>query len=74
MSVDSNTVHREKSSFSSKHEEDQYFYNMVDPVTGKRFDIPMLNTQDPNYYFKYIKFMKIKEISPNTFDTLLRWN
>jgi hypothetical protein len=51
-----------------------YYYNMKNPVTGLRYDIPMLNTLDPDYYYKYVNFMKIKEQQPDLFDKILRWD
>ena len=63
-----------KPDFHSKHEENQYYYNMVNPQSGMHYDIPMLNTLDPEYYWKYVNFMKIKEQSEKTFDKILRWD
>jgi len=51
-----------------------YYYNMKKPVTGLRYDIPMLNTLAPDYYYKYVNFMKIKEQQPDLFDKILRWD
>jgi len=63
-----------KPTFQSKHEEDQYYLNMMNPQTGRRYDIPMLDSQAGDYYFKYIEFMKTKERSPETFDKILNWD
>ena len=54
--------------------DDAYYFDMVNPATGERYDIPMLNPSKPGYYFKYIDMMKEKEISPNTFEKILRWD
>lgn len=53
---------------------DSYYYNMIDPKSGYRYDIPMLSTLDPVYYFKYVRYMKIKEQSSDTFENILHWD
>jgi len=63
-----------KLEFDSKHEENHYYYNMVNPQNGLRYDIPMLSTLDTEYYFKYVHFMKIKERSEETFNKMLNWD
>lgn len=63
-----------KPTFHSRHEEDQYYYNMKDPRTGHRYDIPMLDRMAGDYYFQYIEFMKTKESSPETFNKVLSWD
>ncbi|MDQ6988747.1 MAG: hypothetical protein Q9M19_02615 [Mariprofundaceae bacterium] len=60
--------------FKSAQEENQYYYNMLNPQNGMRYGIPMLNTLDPDYYYKYISFMKMKEQSEETFDKMLNWD
>jgi len=59
----------------SKHvnKDDEYF-STVDPNTGKRFDIPMLSTSDPNYFVKYVEYMKIREKNPTRFKKILNWD
>ena len=59
---------------SEKEMTDQYYFNMRDPATNLRYDIPLLSTTDPGYYFKYIYFMKLKERSPETFEKAMRWD
>jgi len=54
--------------------DDSYYYNMLDTRNGLRYDIPMLMTTDPVYYFKYIRYMKLKEQSLDTFEKMLRWD
>lgn len=54
--------------------DDRYYYSLVDPRNGRRYDIPMLMSNDPGYVFKYIRFMKQKEQSPDTFEKMLRWD
>ena len=51
-----------------------YYYNMKNPATGLRYDIPMLNTLDPDYLFKYVDMMKTKEEQPDLFGRMLRWD
>lgn len=53
---------------------DAYYFNIINPVSGFRYDIPMLSSTDPKYYYSYIYFMKLKERSPDTFDKILRWD
>ena len=51
-----------------------YYFDMIDHQTGFRYDIPMLDTMDPDYFAKYVRFMQIKERSPDTFDKIQRWD
>ena len=59
-------------SYVSKN--DSYYYHMLNPSTGTRYDIPMLRKVDPAYFYKYVDYMKMKEQSPNTFEKILRWD
>lgn len=52
---------------------DEDYFNMLNPETGLRYDIPMISPVDPTYYFKYIYYMKLKERSPDTFQKILNW-
>jgi hypothetical protein len=52
---------------------DEEYFNMLNPETGLRYDIPMVSPVDPTYYFKYIYYMKLKERSPETFQKILNW-
>lgn len=54
--------------------DDDYFYHIVDPCTGRRFDIPMMSTNDPDYKSRYIYNMKLRESSPDTFEKMLSWD
>ena len=54
--------------------DDSYYYNMVDPRSGQKYDIPLLSPLNPEYYSSYIHFMKIKEGSPDTFEKVLSWD
>lgn len=58
----------------SNQNDDSYYFNMVNPDTGKRYDIPMLSPIDPDYYYQYVNYMKIKETSPDTFEKILNWD
>lgn len=51
-----------------------YYFNIVNPDTGRRYDIPMLSTADPDYYFRYVKAMRMKEKQPETFEKLINWS
>ena len=53
--------------------DDNYYWSMIDD-NGSRYSIPMLNSAEPNYYYKYVYYMKLKESSPSTFDSILRWD
>jgi len=53
---------------------DTDYYNMLDPDTGYRFAIPMLDESAPGYYFRYIYHMKLKERSPETFNAIMNWS
>ena len=53
--------------------DNNYYYNMKNPETGRRYDIPMLSTIDPGYYFKYVSYMQLKEDSPRTFEKIMSW-
>ncbi|MCK5678974.1 MAG: hypothetical protein KAH72_10935 [Flavobacteriaceae bacterium] len=57
-----------------KIKSDAEYFNEVDSQTGLKYDIPMLDSSKPGYYFKYINFMKIKERSQDTFNTIMGWN
>jgi len=56
-----------------KHD-DAYYFNMKNPRSGLRYSIPLLSPLDPDYFQKYVYFMKIKERSPDTFEKILRWD
>lgn len=52
---------------------DSVYFNMVNPDSGLRYDIPMLSPVDPGYYFKYVYYMQMKEDSPETFNKIINW-
>ena len=54
--------------------DDSYYFNIIDPWRGNKYDIPMLSRLDPTYYFRYVYFMRIRETSPDTFEKMLRWD
>lgn len=53
---------------------DLMYWNIKNPDTGLRYDIPLLVRTDPEYMFKYIHYMKIRETSPETFEKILNWD
>ena len=57
----------------SNIKDDNYYFNMVDPETQNRYNIPMLSPVDPGYYYEYIYYMKMKEKTPDTFNKILGW-
>lgn len=54
--------------------DDKYYYHIMNPATGMRYDIPMLSPLDPDYYFQYVHAMKIRETSPDTFKRIMSWD
>ena len=69
-----NTKERENQAKSSVVKDDSYYFDLKDPRTGVRYDIPMLDTLSPGYYYDYIHYMKLKESSPNTFEKVMSWD
>jgi len=70
---DSTDLPEKPLTFVDEVERDQYYYNIMNPETGERFDIPLLIKTNPSYYYKYINYMKIRERSPETFATIMNW-
>lgn len=54
--------------------DNSYYWNIMDERTGVRYNIPMLNPLDPDYFYSYIYYMKIKEGSPRTFERIINWD
>ena len=54
--------------------DDSYYWDIVEPYSRRRYDIPMLSTTEPGYFRLYVRFMRTKEQSPNTFEKILRWD
>ena len=50
-----------------------YYAYMKDPKTGFAYNIPLLRFDDPNYIFKYIDYMKMKEEKPEQFKRIMEW-
>lgn len=50
-----------------------YYAYMKDPKTGFAYNIPMLRFDDPNYIYKYIDYMKMKENNPEQFKRIMEW-
>ena len=53
---------------------DEELFSIVNPETGMRFDIPMLSTIAPDYFWSYIYYMKIYLSSPEQFKKIMEWN
>ena len=53
--------------------DDNYYFDILDPKTGLRYNIPLLE-KTGSYYQDYVHYMKIKETSPSTFDKIMSWN
>jgi|SaaInl8_135m_RNA_FD_contig_21_2683281_length_912_multi_12_in_0_out_0_2 hypothetical protein len=58
--------------FSSQS--DDYYWEQLDPTTEQRFRIPMLSTDNFEYYDTYIKYMKLREANPEQFERLMAWS
>lgn len=52
---------------------DKAYFDTVDPDTGLKYDIPNLAPTDPDYYQRYVHYMKIREFNPRTFEKILNW-
>ena len=57
----------------SKEKTDWDYFNMIDPRSGLRYDIPLLSPTNPLYFTKYVHMMKLKEESPELFEKIIRW-
>ena len=53
---------------------DKKLFNVKNPETGKRYDIPMLSKTDHEYRENYIEAMKLKEEDPEAFVRMLKWH
>jgi len=69
-----NTKSRKSQKQSSVVKDNSYYFDLKDPRTGLRFDIPMLDTLSPTYFYDYVYYMKLKESSPDTFEKVMRWD
>lgn len=49
------------------------YFAETDPKTGKRYSIPMLNTKNPQYFTRYVEYMKLKEKHPEQFQKIMNW-
>lgn len=58
----------------SSWEEMQRRFQILNPKTGLRYEIPLLDRNSPDYIVKYAKYMKILERDPKTFDKIIWWN
>ena len=52
---------------------DAEYFDTINPDTGFKYDIPMLSTSDPDYFFQYVYFMKLKERAPESFERMMNW-
>lgn len=63
---------QKKNSVGSLSEQSRLFA-INDPETGEKYDIPLLSRLDPDYYFKYVYYMRLKENSPGVFEQIMGW-
>ena len=70
--IPNNQMHGTTADGSSGNKDNKYF-EILNPDTGLRFDIPLLSPLDPDYYYNYIYYMKLRERSPETFNKLIGW-
>ena len=59
---------------TAKNLSDAEYFDTIDPLTGFRFAIPLLNPSSPSYYWDYIYYMKIRATAPETFKKIMEWN
>jgi len=57
---------------TEKRTDNEYFAE-VNPKNNLRFDIPMLMGNDPQYFVRYVKYMKLKEEKPDEFQRIMNW-
>lgn len=53
---------------------DAEYFEMINPETGMRYEIPFLSYSDNDYFYKYVEYMKLKEKNPEQFEKILNWN
>jgi len=56
-----------------KMKEDNKLFNTVNPQTGKRYEIPMLDKNDHKYRELYIEAMRLKKEDPDSFERMMDW-
>lgn len=49
------------------------YWEIKNPDTGYRYDIPHLDKESGTYVWDYIAMMKLKERQPGTFDRIINW-
>jgi len=55
-------------------EELRRLFMIMNPKTGRRFDIPLLDRNSPSYFMSYVDYMKMYEQDPVAFKKILEWN
>jgi hypothetical protein len=70
------TMADEKSAEKKPRQEktDLEYWETVNPKTGERYDIPMLDKTSGAYVWDYIAFMKVRESNPGMFERILNWD
>ena len=53
---------------------DAEYFDEVNPDTKTKYDIPNLSFKDNNYFFEYVRFMKMKENNPEQFKKIMSWS
>jgi len=53
---------------------DSEYFDEINPDTGLKYDIPGLSYTDNNYFFEYVRYMKMKEKNPEKFKQIINWN
>jgi len=69
-----NTKDLKNETKSPEVKDDSYYWDMINPDTGVRWNIPMLDTLSPTYFHDYVNYMKLKERTPETFEKVLSWD
>jgi len=52
---------------------DSEYFDEINPDTGLKYDIPGLSYTDHDYFFEYVRYMKMKEKNPEKFKQILNW-
>ena len=53
--------------------EDKKLFNIMDPKTKKRYEIPMLSKTSHDYRENYIEAMRLKIEDPQSFERMMDW-
>jgi len=67
-------IESQNHSKNNKHSKsDSEYFDEVNPDTGLKYDIPGLSYTDNDYFFEYVRYMKMKEKDPEKFKQIINW-